>query len=316
MSAWAKRARCRAQRCARIRVRHLAALGTLTYTYRQHASIVSFVQHHSQVIAAMHIPIVTALAPWLIPWLRGPSSDSTPDTPSLTFAPVLAHAHHYDNASRPTLFMHSAPASAYHRAAVSSSNPQLGPDDVSASIAAQPLSVRTVKQVIRRPRVRPPSIVSWALSARQGRLAAMGKSDGDIWIAPDYLDQSGDWEDVEVLAPDVTDRQTLITLAKMSSNAYVLPDGEDSGEWWPVGDYNATIPIGWEKDADGLRGHVFADSKNETVIIALKGTSAGVLGVGGPTAKNDKYNVSPGTLVCCSAHLDRTISSSRVAALG
>jgi lipase ATG15 len=35
----------------------------------------------------------------------------------------------------------------------------------------------------------------------------------------------------------------------------------------------------------------FADEKNETVIIAIKGTSAGVLGVGGPTAKNDKYNV-------------------------
>jgi lipase ATG15 len=66
-------------------------------------------------------------------------------------------------------------------------------------------------------------------------------------------DLEGDWEDVEVLGPDVTDRQTLITLAKMTSNAYVLPD---SGEWWPLEGWNATTPFGWEADADGLRGHV------------------------------------------------------------
>lgn len=36
----------------------------------------------------------------------------------------------------------------------------------------------------------------------------------------------------------------------------------------------------------------FADKTNSTVVIALKGTSAGVLGSGGPTAKNDKFNVS------------------------
>jgi lipase ATG15 len=66
-------------------------------------------------------------------------------------------------------------------------------------------------------------------------------------------DSDGDWEDVEVDAPDVTDRQTLITLAKMTSNAYVLPD---SGEWWGLEGWNNTLPFGWEADADGLRGHV------------------------------------------------------------
>lgn len=119
--------------------------------------------------------------------------------------------------------------------------------------------------------------------------ATGGKNQSEIWVAPDMSDIDGEWDDVEVPAPDVTDRQTVITLAKMTSNAYVLPDGDD---WYPVGKYNASVHFGWEDDADGLRGHVFADQKNETVIIAIKGTSAGLLGSGGPTAKNDKFNVS------------------------
>ena len=72
-------------------------------------------------------------------------------------------------------------------------------------------------------------------------------------MAPDYADLHGEWDDVEVEAPDVTDRQTLLTLAKMTSNAYVLPE---SGEWWPVDDWNASLPFGWAGETDGLRGHV------------------------------------------------------------
>jgi putative lipase involved disintegration of autophagic bodies len=61
------------------------------------------------------------------------------------------------------------------------------------------------------------------------------------WVAPDYEEEGGEWEDVDVEAPDIRDRQTLISLAKMTSNAYVTPD---SGEWWPVGDYNAVCSSG------------------------------------------------------------------------
>ena len=53
-----------------------------------------------------------------------------------------------------------------------------------------------------------------------------------------------------MLGPDVKDRQTLLTLAKMTSNAYVTPD---SGQWWPTAGYNVTLPFGWEPDTDGLR---------------------------------------------------------------
>ena len=47
--------------------------------------------------------------------------------------------------------------------------------------------------------------------------------------------------------------------------------------------------FGWEED--GLRGHVFATPDNSTIVIAIKGTSAGLLGNGGPTGVNDKVNV-------------------------
>lgn len=47
-----------------------------------------------------------------------------------------------------------------------------------------------------------------------------------------------------------------------------------------------SIPIGWDTNADRLRGHIFANDDNSTVVISIKGTSAGLLGSGGPTAKN------------------------------
>jgi len=124
-------------------------------------------------------------------------------------------------------------------------------DNPTPEIAAAPLTIRTTPTLIRRPRIRPPSILSWAQAARSQRDFAVNTS--ELWVAPDYANIDGDWEDVEVIGPDVRDRQTLMALAKMSSNAYVVPDG---GEWWPVHGWNVTLPFGWEADSDGLRGHV------------------------------------------------------------
>jgi hypothetical protein len=95
------------------------------------------------------------------------------------------------------------------------------------------------------------------------------------------------------------------------ARSYILPD--ETG-WYPIEDYNnvsacfapsrgvgpmlnpfarfafpaarKSIPVGWEPDADRLRGHIFTNDDNSTVILSLKGTSAGLLGSGGPTAKN------------------------------
>lgn len=173
------------------------------------------------------------------------------------------------------------------------------------------LEIRTRKKLIRRPKVRPPRIISWAQSYRAQALHFNGINNNndnsnksislpESWLAPDLANPSDEWSDVEVTVPDLTDRQTVITLAKMSSNAYVTPGGAG---WYTLNDWNASMPFGWEPDADGLRGHVFADEKNETVIISIKGTSAGVLGSGGPTAKNDKFNDNL-LFSCCCARVD------------
>lgn len=59
-------------------------------------------------------------------------------------------------------------------------------------------------------------------------------------------------------------------------------------------------PFGWEPDADGFRGHIFVSEDNSTVIISIKGTSAGwIVGGGGPTAVKDKLNDNLLFSCCC-----------------
>jgi lipase ATG15 len=78
------------------------------------------------------------------------------------------------------------------------------------------------------------------------------------------------WVDDEIAGPNVTDKATVLTFAKMASNAYV--EDKSSSDWKDVkGGFNYTDDFGWQ--ADGLRGHIFADEHNRTVVIGLKGTS-------------------------------------------
>ncbi|RDB26120.1 putative lipase ATG15 [Hypsizygus marmoreus] len=110
-----------------------------------------------------------------------------------------------------------------------------------------------------------------------------------------------DWDEDEVISPDVESRQTLLELAKMTNNAYVWPD---DGAWYDLGGrWNISYPFGWEPDADGFRGHVFATPDNKTVVLAIKGTSAGMFGSGGPTVKKDKINDNL-LFSCCCARVD------------
>jgi lipase ATG15 len=64
-----------------------------------------------------------------------------------------------------------------------------------------------------------------------------------------------------------------------------------------------SLPFGWEPDADGFRGHVFATDDNSTVVVSIKGTSAGVFGGGGPTVRKDKINDNL-LFSCCCARVD------------
>ncbi|KAH9816107.1 lipase [Melampsora americana] len=104
-----------------------------------------------------------------------------------------------------------------------------------------------------------------------------------------------DWKGLEIELPDVTDLNTLKALAKMTNNAYTIPNDErwtDPGKKWNLSD-----SFGWEED--GLRGHVFATPDNKSVVISIKGTSAGVLGNGGSTGANDKLNDNLLFSCCC-----------------
>ncbi|KAJ7184723.1 Alpha/Beta hydrolase protein [Mycena filopes] len=106
------------------------------------------------------------------------------------------------------------------------------------------------------------------------------------------------WNSVEIPAPDVTKRETLLELAKMTSNSYYGEPGHKS--WYPLDGWNASLPFGWEPDADGFRGHVFVSDDNSTVVISVKGTSAPWLAGGeGPTKKKDKLNDNLLFSCCC-----------------
>jgi len=106
---------------------------------------------------------------------------------------------------------------------------------------------------------------------------------------------ASEWTIDEVKGPDITDKDTILNLAIMSANAYVQIPGE--GDWENVSQgYNHSASFGWQ--GDGLRGHVFADRNNETIIISLKGTSPAVFDGDGTTTK-DKLNDNLFFSCCC-----------------
>ncbi|KAF1978448.1 autophagy related lipase Atg15 [Bimuria novae-zelandiae CBS 107.79] len=104
-----------------------------------------------------------------------------------------------------------------------------------------------------------------------------------------------DWTVDEIAGPNVTDKDTVLTFARMASNAYILEP--NTGAWEDVkGGFNYTEDFGWE--SDGLRGHIFADTANETVVIGLKGTSPALFD-GSETTTNDKINDNLFFSCCC-----------------
>ena len=104
-----------------------------------------------------------------------------------------------------------------------------------------------------------------------------------------------DWTVDELQGPNVTDKETVLSFARMASNAYILEP--HTGEWKDVGGgFNYTEDFGWE--SDGLRGHIFVDTTNATVVIGLKGTSPALFD-GSETTTNDKLNDNLFFSCCC-----------------
>ena len=95
------------------------------------------------------------------------------------------------------------------------------------------------------------------------------------------------WTLDEVSAPNVTDKETVLSLANMAANAYIKVPGTE--DWENMNDgFNVTNDFGWEND--GLRGHIFADEGNKTVVIGLKGTTPGMRCLHlHPKARSSKY---------------------------
>ena len=105
------------------------------------------------------------------------------------------------------------------------------------------------------------------------------------------------WSMDEVNGPDIKDKETLVSLATMAANAYVPEPG--TGEWEDVnGGFNFSDSFGWE--GDGLRGHIFADEGNSTIVVAIKGTTPAVFD-GAETTSNDKENDNLFFGCCCGA---------------
>ncbi|KAK9375385.1 Alpha/Beta hydrolase protein [Lipomyces chichibuensis] len=105
-----------------------------------------------------------------------------------------------------------------------------------------------------------------------------------------------DWIHERVRTPNISDPETLGTLARMTADAYVaVPASKD---WVDVGEpYNETLGFGW--DDKGVRGHVFADDENKTVVVAIKGTSSTLFDSDGDTVSNDKINDNLLFSCCC-----------------
>lgn len=103
------------------------------------------------------------------------------------------------------------------------------------------------------------------------------------------------WTQREIVVPDVTDLITVRTLAQIANNAYI--EVPNTFDWIDVNKpWNLSSDFGWEKN--GLRGHVYTNHNNETVIISLKGTSPDIF-LGGGTGSNDKLNDNLLFSCCC-----------------
>lgn len=95
--------------------------------------------------------------------------------------------------------------------------------------------------------------------------------------------------------PDIGDRATVINLAKMTSDAYVLDPTQP--DWLNTSlKFNYSSSFGWE--GDGLRGHVFSDTWNKTIIIAFKGTT---VFPGSKWGSKDRLNDNLLFSCCCGA---------------
>ena len=114
------------------------------------------------------------------------------------------------------------------------------------------------------------------------------------WGQPPELPESA-WTLDDLPAPDATDRDTVLNFALMAANAY--NEDESDPEWENSrAPFNHSNKFGWRRDT--LRGHVYTNKDNSTIVLAIKGTSPAVFD-GAETTTNDKVNDNLFFGCCC-----------------
>jgi len=114
-------------------------------------------------------------------------------------------------------------------------------------------------------------------------------------IAESAERQYAAWVMEDVAAPQIRNKSTVVDLSIMAANAYDAT--REDKEWEDVGrPFNLSASFGWQQD--GLRGHVFADETNSTIVVSIKGTSRAIWDGEGTTAK-DKLNDNLLAGCCC-----------------
>lgn len=127
------------------------------------------------------------------------------------------------------------------------------------------------------------------LSVIEEHLVTARSSGSAVALSP------SDWVMDTLPGPNVTEKKTVVALAMMTANDYIEVPG--TGDWQDIhGRFNHSGSFGWQ--GDGLRGHVYADKTNSTVVISLKGTSPALFD-GEGTTTNDKINDNLFFSCCC-----------------
>ncbi|KAK0537590.1 putative lipase atg15 [Tilletia horrida] len=179
-----------------------------------------------------------------------------------------------------------------------------------ASLSSTPLNIRTVRQRILRP-VNPRAFI-----AARAQCTNQDQCPGAHLL---------DWDEIDIDAPDVSHRETLLAFAKMASQAYE----NNTDSWVPgFGGFNLASlkhvsahvqqsrltvlrfmlqsdSFGWVED--GMRGHVFTSNDNSTIVLAIKGTSPPFFPGGTDTVRRDKENDNL-LFSCCCARVSWTWS--------
>lgn len=127
------------------------------------------------------------------------------------------------------------------------------------------------------------------VSVIEGYLQAARSTGEVVALSP------SEWVMDTVDGPNVKDKESVLTFAQMTANDYIEEPG--TGKWHNInGRFNYSESFGW--NSDGLRGHIYTDKTNSTVVISLKGTSPALFD-GAGTTTNDKVNDNLFFSCCC-----------------